>query len=64
MNIELPREERVVFGSDLNGHVCKGNRGDDKVMGRFGVKEWKFYDGLCFKYFVFICVKTHRQNAL
>uniref|UniRef100_A0A087XMP6 Multiple EGF-like-domains 10 n=1 Tax=Poecilia formosa TaxID=48698 RepID=A0A087XMP6_POEFO len=49
---------------NLNGHVCKGNRGDDKVMGRFGVKEWKFYDGLCFKYFVFVCVKIHRQNLL
>lgn len=35
----IPRGERVVIGADFNGHVIEGNRGDKKVMGRYGVKE-------------------------
>ncbi|KAI5090479.1 hypothetical protein C0J45_19340 [Silurus meridionalis] len=33
------RNERVVIGSDFNGHVGEGNRGDEEVMGRYGFKE-------------------------
>ncbi|MCJ8737270.1 hypothetical protein PDJAM_G00021940 [Pangasius djambal] len=35
----IPMGERVVIGADFNGHVGKGNTGDDEVMGKFGVKE-------------------------
>ncbi|KAK3517402.1 hypothetical protein QTP70_008930 [Hemibagrus guttatus] len=35
----IPTGERVVIGADFNGHVGEGNRGDEVVMGKFGVKE-------------------------
>ncbi|KAK3542975.1 hypothetical protein QTP70_008094, partial [Hemibagrus guttatus] len=35
----IPTGERVVIGADFNGHVAEGNRGDEEVMGKFGVKE-------------------------
>ncbi|KAK3530327.1 hypothetical protein QTP86_023932, partial [Hemibagrus guttatus] len=35
----IPTGERVVIGADFNGHVFEGNRGDEEVMGKFGVKE-------------------------
>ena len=35
----FPREERAVIEVDFNGHVYKGIRGDEKVMGWFVVKE-------------------------
>ena len=35
----IPREERVVIGADFNGHVGEGNKGDEEVMGKFGVKD-------------------------
>ena len=32
----ISKEERIVFGADLNGHVGKGNIGDEEIMGRYG----------------------------
>ena len=34
-----PRQERVVIGADVSGHVGEGGRGDDDVVDRYGVKE-------------------------
>ncbi|MCJ8736042.1 hypothetical protein PDJAM_G00254280 [Pangasius djambal] len=34
-----PTGERVVIGADFNRHVGEGNRGDEEVMGKFGVEE-------------------------
>ena len=30
------KEERIVLGADLNGHVGEGYIGDEKIMGRYG----------------------------
>lgn len=35
----IPRGERVVIGADFNGHVGADNRGDEEVLGRFGVQD-------------------------
>ena len=32
----VSKEERIVLGADLNGHVGEGNIGDDKIMGGYG----------------------------
>ena len=32
----ISKEERIVLGLDLNGHVGEGNIGDEKIMGRYG----------------------------
>ena len=31
----ISKEERIVLGADLNGHVGKGNIGDEEIMGRY-----------------------------
>ena len=32
----ISKEERIVLGADLNGHVGEGNIGDKEIMGRYG----------------------------
>ena len=32
----LSKEERIDLGADLNGHVGKGNIGNEEIMGRYG----------------------------
>ena len=32
----VSKEERIVLDADLNGHVGKGNIGDEEIMGRYG----------------------------
>ena len=32
----ISKEERIVLGVDLNGHVGKGNIRDEEIMGRYG----------------------------
>ncbi|KAK2887924.1 hypothetical protein Q8A73_019372 [Channa argus] len=35
----IPRGEKVLIGADFNGHVGEGNRGDENVMGTFGLQD-------------------------
>ena len=35
----IPKSERVIIGTDFNGHVGEGNKGDERVMGRYGIKD-------------------------
>ena len=32
----ISKEERIVLGADLNGHVGEGNIGDEEIMRRYG----------------------------
>ena len=32
----VSKQERIVLGADLNGHVGKGNIRDEEIMGRYG----------------------------
>ena len=32
----ISKEESIIFGADLNGHVGKGNIADEGIMGRYG----------------------------
>ena len=32
----VSKEERIVLCADLNGHVAKGNIGDEEIMGKYG----------------------------
>ena len=32
----VSKQERIVLGADLNGHVGEGNIGDEEIMGRYG----------------------------
>ena len=34
----VPKEERIVLGADLNGHVGEGNIGDEEIMGRYNAR--------------------------
>ena len=34
----VSKEERIVLGADLNGHVGKGNIGNEEIMGRYGAE--------------------------
>ena len=31
---KIPRNDRIVMGADLNGHVGEGNNSDEECMGR------------------------------
>ena len=31
----VPKQERIVLGADLNGHVGEGNIEDEEIMGRY-----------------------------
>ena len=35
----IPRDERMVTGADFSAHVGEGNRGDEEVMGWFGIQD-------------------------
>ena len=32
----ISKEQKIVFGADLNGYVGEGNIGDEEIMGRYG----------------------------
>ena len=32
----VSKQERIILGAELNGHVGEGNIGDEKIMGRYG----------------------------
>ena len=42
----ISRDEKVVIGADFNDHIGEGNRGDEEVMGRFGIQDRNAYGDL------------------
>ena len=36
---KIPKNERIVVGADLNGHVGEWNSSDEQCMGRYGLKK-------------------------
>ena len=38
---KIPKNERIVVGADLNGHIEEGNNGDEECMGRRGLGKRK-----------------------
>ena len=34
----VSKQERIVLGADLNGHVGKGNIGNEEIIGRYGAE--------------------------
>ena len=38
---KISKNERIVVGADLNGHVGEGNNGDEECMGRHGLGKRK-----------------------
>ena len=32
----VSKQEKIILGADLNGHVGEGNIGDEEIMGRYG----------------------------
>ena len=32
---KVSKQEKIVLGADLNGHVGKGNIGDEEIMGKY-----------------------------
>ena len=35
----ISKQERIVLGADLNGHMGEGNIGDEEIMGRYGAEK-------------------------
>ena len=38
---KIPKNERIVVGADLNGHVGEGNNGDEECIGQTWIGEEK-----------------------
>ena len=36
---QIPGREKLIIGADFNGHVGEGNRGDEVVLGKYGVSK-------------------------
>ena len=34
----VSEQKRIVLGADINGHVGKGNIGNEEIMGRYGAR--------------------------
>lgn len=40
---------RLAIGTDFNGRVSEGNRGDEELLARYGVEERNDHSGFCKK---------------